>query len=114
VQQGQASLIVSVVTEAELLVRPEREDDAEAKQRIADLLSEDGIYVAGVDRRIARRAAALRARFKGERKVGLPDAIIVATAIETRCDVIVGNDKDWRGWTLEVPYVHLDDALNNH
>ena len=110
VQQGQASLIVSTITEAELLVRPEREDDAEARQRIADLLSEDGIYVAGVDRRIARRAAALRARIGKQKSVGLPDAIIVATAIETRCDVIVGNDKNWIGWTQEVPYVYLDEA----
>jgi predicted nucleic acid-binding protein len=114
VQQGSASLIISTVIEAELLVRPGRNEDVEAKQRIADLLSEDGIYVVGVDRRIARRAAALRARVAKPRSVGLPDAIIVATAIETGCDAIVGNDKDWRGWTMEVPYVHLDDAINTH
>ena len=111
VQQGEATLIVSALIEAELLVRPERDDDADAKERIADLLSENGIYVVGVDRRIARKAAALRAIAKKPRKVGLPDAIIVATAIETGCDVIVGNDGDWRGWTTEIPYVHLNDAV---
>jgi len=114
VQQGQASLIISVVSEAELLVRPERDNDAEARERISDLLSEDGIFVVPVDRSIARRAAALRAVAKSQRKIGLPDAIIVATAIETGCDAIVGNDADWRGWTTDVPYVHLDDAIKIH
>jgi len=104
VQRGEANLIVSVITEAELLVRPQREGDLEAIERIGDLLSEDGIYVVGVDRRIARRTASLRA----EKRLRLADAIIVATAIETECEAIVGNDGDWRRLN-EIPFVCLDD-----
>jgi predicted nucleic acid-binding protein len=104
VQQREAVVVVSVITEAELLVHPEQEDDREAMERIGDLLSEDGIQVFPVDRRIARRAAALRAH----NRFGLADAIIVATALETGCDAIVGNDGAWRKLT-EIPYVHLDE-----
>lgn len=99
-------IIVSAITEAELLVRPEQTSNSEAIQRIGDLLSEEGIYVIEVSRRIARRAAALRAKsgFK------LPDAIIVATAIQTACDAIVSNDGAWARLT-DIPFVHLDELV---
>ena len=99
--------MVSVITEAELLVRPERDRNDAAKERIADLLSEDGIYVVGVDRKIARRAAALR----GQSSLKLADAIIVATAVETDCEAIVSNDGEWSRKPLEMPVVRLDDIL---
>lgn len=100
-------MFLSVVTESELLVRPYRDNDAEAIERIADLLSEDGIEVVEVDRAIARRAAMLRA---GHAALRLPDATIIATALESRCDLIVGNDAEWaklRG----VPFARLDDVV---
>jgi predicted nucleic acid-binding protein len=106
VQQGQARFIVSAITEAELLVRPQRDEDAGAIERIADLLSEDGILVVPISRTIARHAAELR----GRHRLGLADAIIVATAVETGCEAIVGNDGAWRR-LIEVPYVHLDEVI---
>ena len=115
VQRGTASLFLSVVTEAELLVRAERDQSAEARDRISDLLSEDGIYVINTDRRIARRAARIRGaalRQGTDRKLAIPDAIIIATAIETGCDAIVGNDAAWRGRT-EIPFVYLKEAVTN-
>ena len=87
VQAGDATIIASVLTEAELLVRPERNGDQEAIQRIGDLLSEPGINVVEVTRRMGRRAASLRSH----NRLKLPDAIIVATAIESRCEAIVGS-----------------------
>jgi len=107
VQAGQSSVIASALTEAELLVRPEREGRADAIQRIADLLSEPGIQVVDVTRRMARRAARLRSH----NSLKLPDAIIVATAIETRCDAIVGNDHAWAGRVTDVNYMVLDDLV---
>ena len=98
--------MVSVVTEVELLIRPERDNDQDAIERIQDLLSEDGIQVVNVDRRIARRAAAVRAHYQ---RLGLADAIIVATALSTDCEAIVGNDGDWRRLT-DIPFVCLDDV----
>ncbi|HEX5139803.1 MAG TPA: PIN domain-containing protein [Dehalococcoidia bacterium] len=109
VQGGELSFIVSVITEAELLVRPERQEDELARERIADLLSEDGIYVVSVDRRIARRAAVLR----GRSGLKLADAIIVATAIETGCDAVVSNDGEWGKKQIDIPFVGLDDIVAN-
>jgi predicted nucleic acid-binding protein len=109
IQEGSLSVIVSAITEAELLVRPERDDNAVAKERVADLLSEHGIYVLPVDRRIARRAAAIR----GRHRMALADAIIVATAVETDCDVIVGNDGEWSRKLTDLPIVRLDDLVRD-
>jgi predicted nucleic acid-binding protein len=107
VQSGDLSIIVSAITEAELLVRPERTQNEGARERIADLLSETGIYVVGVDRKIARRAAAIR----GTTRLKLPDAIIVATALETDCEAIVGNDGEWASKEVEIPFIRLDDVV---
>ena len=63
--------------------------------------------MADVTRRMARRAAALRSR----NGLKLRDAIIVATAIETRCDAIIGNDHAWAAKPVEVNYVLLDDVV---
>lgn len=95
-----------MITESELLVRPERTGDASEYERITDLLSEDGIQVVPVDRRIARLAAGLRGRLG----LRLADAIIAATAIQTGCDAIVGNDRDFDR-LKEVPFVRLDDLV---
>ena len=104
------------MTEAELLVYAEQKRSPESAEIVRDLLSEDGIYVINTDRRIARRAAAIRGaalRHGPDKKMAIPDAIIIATAIETGCDAIVGNDGAWRGRT-EIPFVYLKDAVTNH
>jgi predicted nucleic acid-binding protein len=82
----------------------------EAIERIADLLSEDGIEVIEVDRAIARRSAMIRASQlrAGRKSLKLPDAMIIATALDARCDVIVGNDKDWKK-REGLPLLFLDD-----
>lgn len=106
-QRRQADVVVSVVTEAELLVRPHRKGDTEAVERIAGILSEEGIHVVALGRPVARSAAELRARHG----LALSDAIIVATALSAGCDAIVGNDGRWRR-IREVPYLHLDDLVS--
>jgi predicted nucleic acid-binding protein len=104
VQRGELQIVVSTITEAELLVRPERDGDQEAIERISDLLSEDGFRVVPFDRRMARLAARLRAHHK----FGLADAIIVATALLSECEAVVSNDGQWQGIS-EIPIVHLGD-----
>ena len=106
VQSRQTDIVLSAVTEAELLVRPYRDDNLDALERIGGLLDSEGITVTPVSRRIARRSAVLRARHG----LHTADAIIVATAIETECDAIVGNDKVWRR-VDEIAYVHLDEIM---
>lgn len=115
VQRGEATIFASVMTEAELLVHAEHRQSPEAAELIRDLLSEDGIYVINTDRRIAKRAAQIRGaalRQGTDKKMAIPDAIIIATAIETGCEAIVGNDAAWRGRT-EIPFVYLKDAVTN-
>ncbi len=103
VRDGKAVMFVSVITEAELRVRPERDQNQEALEKMEDFLSEDGIFVVDVSRSIARRAAKLRPA----NRISIADAVIMATAAETGSDLLVGNDKHWVG-VSPAPYVQLD------
>jgi predicted nucleic acid-binding protein len=106
VREGQAAMIISAITEAELLVKHEREQNDEAIEKIEDFLSEDGIYVVDVTRAIARCAAKLRP----VNQISIADAVIMATAVETGCDLLLGNDARWA--TIPgIPYLKLDDAI---
>ena len=98
-------MVVSVVSEAELLVRPHRQGDRDATEKIEDFLSEDGIHVIEVSRSIARRAAGLRP----VNSISMADALIMATAIDAGCDLVVGNDKRWSA-VPGLPFVRLDDV----
>jgi predicted nucleic acid-binding protein len=105
VRDGQAVMVLSAITEAELLVRPERDGNRDAIEKIEDFLSEDGIYVVELSRPIARRAAKLRP----VNQISIADAVIMATAVETGCDLLLGNDAAWSK-IPGVPFVRLDDA----
>jgi predicted nucleic acid-binding protein len=84
------ALAISVVTYAEMLVGPllagagamRTVERFAAETRILDLRPE-----------VARAAAELRAR----RKLGLADAIVVATGLHNGVDVILTGDERWRG-----------------
>jgi predicted nucleic acid-binding protein len=104
VRDGEAVMVLSAITEAELLVRPERDGNQEAIEKIEDFLSEDGIYVVEVTRSIARRAARLRP----VNSISIADAVIMATAVETDCDLLLGNDTAWTK-VAGVPFVYLED-----
>ena len=39
------------------------------------------------------------------------DAIIVATAVEERCDAIIGNDSMMAARTTDIPYLYLNDYV---
>ena len=80
---------VSTVVVAEVLVKPLRERDELALEK-AELFFRyaPNLIVRSFDRTIARRAALVRARSH----LPVPDAIIVATALEERFDVLIGND----------------------
>ncbi len=89
-QRRRHALAISVITYAEMLVGPLRAgaravrlvDRFAAETRILDLQPE-----------VARAAAELRAR----RKLGLADAIVVATGLYNGVDVILTADTRWRG-----------------
>lgn len=91
VENGQIKVNLSVITEAELLVKPYRENNVKAVKDV-QLLTEDfpNIEVIPVTRKIARDAAKIRSSLV----LKLPDAIIISTAVNTNSDVIIGNDHE--------------------
>ena len=100
---------MSTVVELELLVKPLRGGQRHALEEVELLLLETpNLFIRSLDRTIARRAADVRAR------TGLltPDAIIIATALEERCDAIVGNDERMASRVTGVPYLYLEDYVH--
>ena len=97
----------SVITVTEVLVRPlqlGQEDIAATYKR--ELMSQRGLTVVPVYLAIAIRAAELRARYR----FPVPDAVQLATAIETGCQLFVTNDSRLRRVT-EIPIAVLSDYL---
>lgn len=107
VRRADQEVVISVVTEAELLIRPLRNGDEYALHIIQTFLSGPSISVVDVTREVARTAAFVRS----QTALKLPDAMIVGTAISTGCDAIIGNDKMCAQRSSEVPYVYLEDVV---
>ena len=105
---GDLDLVVSVITEAELLVAPIGHDDDRAVSVVDRLLEGPAdISVVPVTRQIGRHAARIRA----ELGLRLADAIVAASAIESDCSLLIGNDKKLRRLAERISYLHLDDHV---
>ncbi len=99
---------ISTIVEAEMLVRPIRDRDRRAQETIELFLrNSPNLVLRSVDRAVAKRAAEVRAASR----LRLPDAIVVATAIEERCDVLIGNDGKMSRGVPGIQYLHLDDYI---
>ncbi len=99
---------VSTIVEAEMLVRPIRDRNRRAQETIELFFrNSPNLVLRGVDRAVAKRAAEVRAASR----LRLPDAIVVATAIEERCDALIGNDGDMFRGVPGIPYLHLDNYV---
>ena len=85
---------------------PLRNHRGEELDRISTLLSHRNVRVINASREIARAASVIRA----DLNLDLPDAIIVATAIISGCDALIGNDKTCARRVTEIPYIYLDDV----
>lgn len=106
-EQGKTEVVVSLITEVELLVGPMKKGDEESAGVVKLFLSKfPNLEVVAVSRDIGYRAARLRVR-TGLR---LPDAIILATGIVSGCGAAVGNDRSWAR-VEELPFLCLDDLL---
>lgn len=90
-----------------MLVRPIRLELVDEIRQVDALLSVSAMHVVPLDREVARLAADIR----GEYRLSLADAAIVATATVTGCDVIVGNDARCASRVTEIPYLLLDDLV---
>ena len=108
IENGQATGLISTIVEMELLVKPMRERDTLTRDRIEVFLREtNNLAVRPVDRFVARRAADVRARTR----VGPLGAVIVATALEEKCDAIVGNDYMVADRTTDINYLCVGDYI---
>ena len=107
IRLGRREGVLSVITEIEVLVRPLRDGTWQEVERVRVLLDAPGLDVVEMDREVARATAAVRA----ETGLRLPDAAIVATAVVTGCDVVVGNDALCAKRVKEIPYLLLDDLV---
>lgn len=89
---GRDTLIVSVITYAELLTGAGlgHHEQSEVRGFFAQLIDE----VYDVDRAVAERAAELRSRTPVLR---MPDALILATADIQHADLVVTGDDRWPG-----------------
>lgn len=78
----------STVTLTEVLTKPLKTSDRDAQRAYRHLLRTRHLKVVNVNSRIAERAAQLRATYN----LKTPDAIQIATALESRCDAFLTND----------------------
>jgi len=81
----------SVVSAAELLVRPIRAGSAQMTNIHEFLTSYPNFTALPVDLIVAVQAANVRAATN----LGVPDSIIVASALLAGCDAVVSNDARW-------------------
>jgi len=88
---GRNPALLSTFTAAELLVRPFRAGDAAIATVEGFLRFFGSIRLVDVTYPIAREAAGIRAAIG----ISMPDAIVVATAIEGGANMIVTNDRQW-------------------
>jgi predicted nucleic acid-binding protein len=85
----QIRAVTSPVTLAECLVLPIRQNDSEKQQIFVDILTSRGTAdFIKTDTVIAQCAAEIRVRYN----LKLPDALQIATAIESNCEAFLTND----------------------
>ncbi len=83
---------ISVVSAAELLIRPIRAGGADLTYMHTFLRGYPSLNVLPVDLDVALQAANIRAlaRFP------MPDSILIASAMLSGCEIIISNDRDWQ------------------
>lgn len=108
-EHGRFQGITSVLTLMELSVRPFQLGlpDVATAYELA-LLSFPNLSVVGIDRSVAMRGAALRAKFR----LRAPDALQVATSLEHGATAFLSNDSGLRR-LLEPEVLILDDFLES-
>ena len=97
-EAGNYELVISTVTLAEILTGPLRMGDEELAERYRNALTSPPTWhVANLTPAIAHRAARIRARSR----LRLPDAVQMATALETSSIAFVTHDRDFSSMGLD-------------
>lgn len=104
VENGRVAAVLSAVGLAEVLTGPARDDLAHVERYNDEIRSIAGLKVVPFEGGLSPDAAVIR----GVRRIGLSDAVHLATARAAGATAFVTNDRSLRGSTkLEV--VYLDD-----
>jgi len=107
ISMGEKEGVSSVVTLAELLVKPLQPNRLDLAQQYRDaLVGQTHFRLVAVEEDVAEAAARIKARYG----FGLPDAIQLATATLERAEVFVTNDQELRRFP-EVRVVVLEDYV---
>lgn len=107
---GMLQLVLSVVTLAEILVKPWEEGDAGRAERIRMALEAlPGMQFADVTAAVAAEGASIR----GRTGLSLPDALIVSSVFDRGARTIVTNDMKWSRKRLPCRALILDDYTRN-
>ncbi|MEK6719919.1 MAG: PIN domain-containing protein [Chloroflexota bacterium] len=99
-------LVLPVSAYAELLVGPLRQKPA-SDAAVDEFLEALPVSIEPATREIARAAAELRARHGG--RLRLPDALVVATAIELKADRVLMTDAQWPDLRIVVEIIATND-----
>lgn len=90
---GDYQLVISTVTLVEVLTGPLREGNEQLADDYRQALSRPPVWLAAdLTIAIANRAA----RIRSQTRLRLPDAVIVATALEMSCIALVSHDRELR------------------
>jgi predicted nucleic acid-binding protein len=92
VSTGRNPAVLSMISIAEVLVRPMRAGVLERYDHLLDFLTKfPNLRPIPVDLAVAQEAASLRASYR----LAMADALIVATGIVSQVHHLVTNDADW-------------------
>ena len=100
-----AEFVSSAISVMEYLACPYREGDEAAVRDFYHFVSEYEIVILPIDERTANMAAKIRAKYKGFKAM---DALQLATAMISDCDLFLTNDKQLRRFD-GLPILVVDD-----
>lgn len=90
--KGSIRVVTSVITLSEVLVKPLRDGDTQLAQQYRDiLLNIEGLTTVEVSVDIAEKMAQLRSQYS----LRTPDAIQIATALQSGATALLTNDVRW-------------------
>jgi|SRR5579884_860023 len=91
IERGEFTVVTSIMTLLEVLVHPIRRGDVRLAQQYRSLLFDtEGLQTVLLSQEIAEEAARLRAFYN----IRTPDAVQLATAIKSKADFFLTNDRD--------------------
>lgn len=106
VHSGRFECVISVITVAEMLVRPSATDMSQALAAQTALRHFPHLRIQDFVLDLAIEAAHVRA----VTKLKMPDAIVLATALADRLDAVVHADDEWD--TKAAPYANAIRMVN--